>query len=74
MNSATATLIVLFACGLTLATIYTYERLVRDLRVEAELARDHADQCQALMTAMQEHPSGKRISPDLVVLPGGRNA
>ena len=70
MNTATATIITLFACGLALATVYVYEKVLRDLRYQVEIARDHADQCQALMATMQAHPSGKRISPDLALIKG----
>jgi len=70
MNTATATIITIFAATLTLVTVLVYDRIVRDLRYQVEIARDHADQCQALMATMRAHPSGKRISPDLALIKG----
>lgn len=56
MNAATATLIVILATGLTLATIRQYEQLLRDERDRADRATEHAEQCQALLSQTR-HPA-----------------
>ena len=69
MNTATLTIITLFACGITLATLWTYERMVRDLRYQIELKDEHLRQCEHLLASMVRHPAGQ-VTPDLRIVSG----
>lgn len=55
---------------IVIATLIVYERMLRVAREERDRAIDHADQCQALLTAVNRHPSVRRL-PALSVIEGG---
>ena len=73
MNTATLTLIALFASGVTLATVFVYERLVADLRERIARQDEHISQCEFLLASMVRHPAGQ-VTPDLRLLRGGEGA
>ena len=70
MNTATLTIITLLACGLALATVWAYEKALREERWRRQRAEEHAETCQHLVATMSRHPAGKRISADLHIVSG----
>ena len=67
----TFTLLIVFACvGMVIATLVTYEHMLREARRERDRAVEHCEQAQALLTAASRHPAVRRL-PGLSVIDGG---